>query len=68
MQSELLTVKELAAILRVGRDAAYKLVHEKAVPVIRLGRQFRIPRAALIEQMNREAESSVSARTRLSQD
>lgn len=51
----LLTVREAAALMRIGRDTAYALVAEGRIPSIRLGRQIRIPRAALIRHLEEEA-------------
>jgi excisionase family DNA binding protein len=51
----LLTVREAAALMRIGRDTAYSLVAEGRIPSIRLGRQIRIPRAALIAHLEQEA-------------
>lgn len=42
-----LTVEELAAELRIGRDAAYGLVRDGEVFGRRIGRSIRVPRAAL---------------------
>lgn len=51
----LLTVREAAALMRVGRDTTYALVAEGRIPSIRLGRQIRIPRGALVAHLEREA-------------
>lgn len=51
----LLTVQEAAKLMRVGRDTAYALVSEGRIPAIRLGRQIRIPRAALLAHLEQEA-------------
>jgi hypothetical protein len=52
---EFLTVEEAAAILRIGWTAAYLLCQrwrrsdgETGLPVVRVGRQLRVPRAALV--------------------
>ena len=45
----LLTVGEMASILRIGRNAAYQLVQEGSVQSIRIGRSIRIPRNALVQ-------------------
>lgn len=51
---EFLTVEEAAALLRIGRTSAYALAREwretggqRGLPVVELGRQLRVPRAAL---------------------
>lgn len=44
----LLTVNELASILRIGRNAAYQLVNNGDIPSRRVGRSIRIPRNALV--------------------
>jgi excisionase family DNA binding protein len=51
---EVLTVEEAAAVLRIGRGAAYELARQyrasngrAGLPVVTLGRSLRVPRAAL---------------------
>ncbi len=50
----MLTLAEAAAILRIGRTSAYDEANEyeasggrRGIPVIRIGRLFRVPRWAL---------------------
>lgn len=45
----LLTVMEMAAVLRIGRNAAYQMVKDGDIQSIRVGRSIRIPRNALIQ-------------------
>lgn len=52
---EMMTVREAAALMRVGRDTAYSLVAERRIPSLRLGRQIRIPRQALLEHLVKTA-------------
>lgn len=42
-----LKVEEVAAILRIGRNQAYRLVGSGELPSIRVGRSVRVTRAAL---------------------
>ncbi|MFN2527034.1 MAG: helix-turn-helix domain-containing protein [Actinomycetota bacterium] len=51
----LLTVKEAAALMRVGRDTTYSLVAQRRIPCVKLGKQIRIPRRALIAHLEKEA-------------
>jgi excisionase family DNA binding protein len=42
-----LTVPEAAAVLRLGRSAAYDAVARGQIPSVRFGKKLRVPRAAL---------------------
>lgn len=55
-QALLLTVKEAAKLMRIGRDMTYALVAEGKIPSVRLGRHIRIPRASLIAHLQAEAD------------
>jgi excisionase family DNA binding protein len=44
-----LTVDEAAAILRLGRTAAYEAASRGQLPTVRFGRRLRVPRGALLE-------------------
>ena len=47
-----LRVEELMPILGVGRNTAYELIRSGQIRSIRIGRQIRIPREALLEFLN----------------
>lgn len=47
--SEILTVKELCSLLKVGRNTAYDLIHSGAIRHIRIKNQIRIPKVYVIE-------------------
>ena len=57
----LLTVKEAAALMRIGRDTTYALVAQRRIPCVKLGKQIRIPRDALIAHLQKEASQQVLA-------
>ena len=45
----ILTVKELCSLLKVGRNTAYDLIHSGAIRHIRIKNQIRIPKVYVIE-------------------
>jgi len=47
VQPELLRIREVAALLGIGRTKAWQLVATGEIPAVRLGRCVRIPRKAL---------------------
>ena len=47
-----LRVEELMPILGIGRNTAYELIRSGQIRSIRIGRQNRIPRDALLEFLN----------------
>jgi excisionase family DNA binding protein len=46
------TVRELAEILRIGRNKAYGLVHNKKIGAIKMGREYRIPKICVERFLN----------------
>jgi excisionase family DNA binding protein len=52
---DFLTVEELAAWLRLGRNTAYEIVRRGDVPHVRFGRSIRIPKAALLAVTPKDA-------------
>jgi len=47
--SDVVTVSELAEMLKIGRNTAYELIRCGAVHSIKVGRQIRISKQAVIE-------------------
>jgi excisionase family DNA binding protein len=46
-ESAVLTVEEAAALLRIGRAAAYAAVKSKRIPSLRFGRKIVVPMGQL---------------------
>ena len=44
-----LRVEDLMTILSIGRNTAYELIRSGQIRNVRIGRQIRIPREALLE-------------------
>lgn len=47
-----ISVSELAAILRISRNTAYEMVRSGQIQSIRTGTQIRIPKSALEKYIN----------------
>ncbi len=56
---DLLTVDEVAAILRVSRDSAYQIVRAGEIRSFRVGRLIRIDRADLYAFMKKQQTAKV---------
>jgi excisionase family DNA binding protein len=50
-----LTVAHLQQIMGISREVAYRLTHTSGFPVVRLGRSIRVPRAAFLRWLERQA-------------
>lgn len=53
-----LTMEELAETLKIGSNAAYRLVSSGALRCVRIGKSIRIPRSALMEYLDRPRTQS----------
>ena len=48
-----LTIPEVAKLLRVGRNSAYEAARRGELPTIRIGHRLLVPKAALEEMLQR---------------
>lgn len=53
--SMVLTVPEVAEILRVCTKTVYKLIKEGSIPHIKIGREIRVPKGRLIDYLQNSA-------------
>lgn len=60
-QPDFLTAAEAMEVLRVRRSAFYRAVEAGDIPVVRIGRLIRVPRAALDELAHKGARSATPA-------
>lgn len=49
-----LTVLEVADVLRISRGSAYQAVKKGAIPAVKVGNTWRVPRARLLEMVGEE--------------
>ena len=47
----LITVPELAQVLRIGKNKAYELVNSGAIKGIKIGTQIKVPKRSVVEFM-----------------
>lgn len=57
METTLLTIDEARGILRVGRNVMYELT-KTGLPHIKVGKQIRIPREALMQWIESQTIAS----------
>ncbi len=64
---EVLTIEEAAKVLRISRGAAYALARQwldsggrEGLPVVRLGRSLRVPRAGLLRLLDVSGQGSAA--------
>jgi len=50
---DVLTVKDLCHVLRIGRVGAYKLLTSGAIQSFKIGKTYKIPKDSLIAYVNR---------------
>ncbi|MCL1819476.1 MAG: helix-turn-helix domain-containing protein [Oscillospiraceae bacterium] len=56
---DVLTVKDLSEILKIGRNGAYELVKSGAVQSVKVKTQIRIPKESVICYLRGEAQPSL---------
>jgi len=56
VSGKLLTVNEVAKILRVSNMTVYRLVKGKQIPAIRVGKNYRIKEMDVEKYLNRGSE------------
>lgn len=56
LSNKLLTVNEVAKILRVSNMTVYRLVKGKQIPAIRVGKNYRIKEIDVDKYLNRGSE------------
>lgn len=51
--SDVLTANDVMGILHIGRNKVYELLHSKAIPSIRVGKKYLIPKKFLIDFLSK---------------
>lgn len=55
-RDDLVTLEEFQSILQIGRTTAYQLLNSGEVKAFRIGRFWKIPRAAITEYVSRKSQ------------
>ena len=57
--TDIVTVSEMAKMLRIGRNRAYELIRSKTIPCVKIGsKQTRITKQAVIDYIASEEAKS----------
>ncbi len=59
METKILTPKDVASTLRIGRDKAYALIKSKSFPAIRIGSRYVVTEKALSEWLEKNQHREV---------
>lgn len=54
MNNELITIMEMANLLRISRSTAYALTKNKSFPMIKIGKNIRIDKNELLKWLHNE--------------
>lgn len=54
-KDDLITLEEFQDILQIGRTTAYQLLNSGEIKAFRIGRFWKIPRAAVTEYVSRKS-------------
>ncbi len=63
----ILTVHDVAEYLRMSKAKVYRLVKQKQIPVVRIGKTWRFRKDLLDEWLSRSAESSMKTEEKITQ-
>ena len=62
--SEILTVDETAALLKIPRSSVYKLAQQGKIPAQKVGRHWRFHRVTLLKWIAGELNRNIDSTTR----
>lgn len=54
---DVITVRELAQLLRIGINAAYQLVRDGTIFSVKVGRQYRVPRSSVESYLTQKSNT-----------
>ena len=57
MEKATLTVAETAEYIGIGLNKAYKMVNDRTIPSLRIGKQFKIPKTVLDEWLIKQSKT-----------
>jgi excisionase family DNA binding protein len=60
----LMTVKEMAAMLRVSAQTLYKMLEQGEIPAVKVGSQWRFDREKIKDWMESQGSGPASSRSR----
>ena len=58
---DVVTAKDLQKMLNIGHNTAYELLRSQTIPNVKLGRQIRIPKQAVIDYLTTQPQNKPKA-------
>ncbi|MCD8117942.1 MAG: helix-turn-helix domain-containing protein [Lachnospiraceae bacterium] len=60
LQDDLITMEEFESLLQIGRSTAYRLLRSGELKAFKIGRIWKIPRAAVKDYIQRKSSLRIS--------
>ena len=56
-QDELITIEQVMAILKIGKNTAYRLLENKEIEAFRIGNKWKIPRSSVYKYIHAQTHN-----------
>lgn len=56
-QEELITIEQVMAILKIGKNTAYRLLEDKKIEAFRIGNKWKIPRSSVYKYIHAQTHN-----------
>ena len=56
-QEELITIEQVMAILKIGKNTAYRLLEDNEIEAFRIGNKWKIPRSSVYKYIHAQTHN-----------
>ena len=56
-QEELITIEQVMAILKIGKNTAYRLLEDNEIEAFRIGNKWKIPRSSVYKYIQAQTHN-----------